>query len=102
VCKRTASAHISPTGARAVFEARGEIFTVPAEKGDGRNLTNTAAVMERDPSCSPDGKTIAYFSDESGEYVLHIRNQSGMGEVKKISLGSDFYFHPRWSPDGKK
>ena len=103
VGKRLHNAHISPTGARAVFEAWGEILTVPAEKGDPRNLTNTTAVMERDPAWSPDGKTIAYFSDESGEYALHIRDQSGMGEVKKFRLGEQgFYFAPRWSPDGKK
>ena len=57
------NAAISPTGARAVFEARGEILTVPEEKGDIRNLTRTAAVAERDPAWSPDGKSIAYFSD---------------------------------------
>jgi len=103
VGRRLRNAHISPTGARAVFEARGEILTVPAEKGDPRNLTNTMAVMDRDPAWSPDGKTIAYFSDESGEYALHLRDQSGMSEVKKISLGEPgFYFSPRWSPDGKK
>lgn len=103
VGRRLRNAHISPTGARAVFEARGEILTVPAEKGDPRNLTNTMAAMERDPAWSPDGKTIACFSDESGEYALHIRDQSGMGEVKKINLGEPgFYFSPRWSPDGKK
>ena len=102
VSKRLQNAHISPTGARAVFQARGEILTVPAEKGDARNLTNTTAVMERDPAWSPDGKTIAYFSDESGEYALHIREQNGAGEVKKISLGAGFYFSPRWSPDSKK
>ncbi|HKG21850.1 MAG TPA: DPP IV N-terminal domain-containing protein, partial [Blastocatellia bacterium] len=68
---------ISPTGARAVFEARGEILSVPAEKGDPRNLTNTTGIAERDPAWSPDGKWIAYFSDESGEYALHLRNQTG-------------------------
>ena len=103
VSSRLANPHISPTGARAVFEARGEILTVPAEKGDVRNLTNTTGVMERDPAWSPDGKTIAYFSDEGGEYQLHLRGQNGMGEVKKISLGEPgFYFSPRWSPDSKK
>ena len=98
------NAHISPTGARAVFEAHGEILTVPAEKGDVRNLTNTPGVAERDPSWSPDGKSIAYFSDESGEYALHIRDQSGLGAVKKIDLGKppSFFYAPTWSPDSKK
>src|SRR5262249_11371729 len=77
---------ISPTGARAVFEARGDIYTVPAEKGDIRNLTNTSGSAERSPSWSPDGKWIAYFSDESGEYQLHLRDQTGRGEPKKIKL----------------
>ncbi|HEX8559173.1 MAG TPA: PDZ domain-containing protein [Pyrinomonadaceae bacterium] len=98
------SASLSPTGVRAVVEARGEVLTVPAEKGDVRNLTNTPGVAERDPSWSPDGKWIAYFSDESGEYALHLRDQSGMGEVKKISLGEppSFFYSPVWSPDSKK
>ncbi|HWP44791.1 MAG TPA: PDZ domain-containing protein, partial [Blastocatellia bacterium] len=101
---RIANAAISPTGARAVFEARGEILTVPAEKGDARNLTNTTGVMERDPAWSPDGRWIAYFSDESGEYALHLRDQTGLGEVKKISLGNppSFFYSPTWSPDSKK
>ena len=101
---RIRAAAISPTGARAVFGARGEILTVPAEKGDIRNLTNTTAVVERDPAWSPDGQSIAYFSDESGEYALHIRNQSGLGEVRKIALGNPptFYYSPTWSPDSKK
>jgi tricorn protease len=95
---------ISPTGARAVFEARGEIISVPAEKGDARNLTNTTNAAERDPAWSPDGKWIAYFSDESGEYQLHLRDQKGMGEVKKINLGNppSFFYTPTWSPDSKK
>src|SRR5262245_29704157 len=79
VASQVFNASISPTGARAVFEARGEILTVPAEKGDARNLTNTTGIAERDPAWSPDGKWIAYFSDESGEYHLHLRDQKGMG-----------------------
>lgn len=104
VARRITNAGISPTGARAVFEARGEVVTVPAQKGDARNLTNTSGVAERDPAWSPDGKWVAYFSDESGEYALHLRNQSGLGEVKRIDLGSppSFYYSPTWSPDSRK
>jgi tricorn protease len=95
---------LSPNAARAVFEARGEIVTVPAEKGDPRNLTQTPGVMERSPAWSPDGKTIAYFSDESGEYQLHLKPQNGVGETVKIVLEEKptFYSNPAWSPDSKK
>ena len=98
------NAAISPSGMRAVFEARGEIFSVPAEKGDIRNLTRTSAAAERDPAWSPDGKSIAFFSDESGEYALHIVDQSGSGAVKKINLGNppSFFYNPLWSLDSKK
>ena len=98
------NANLSPTGARALFEAHGEILTVPVEHGDIRNLTNTVGAAERDPAWSPDGKWIAYFSDESGEYALHLRQQDGMGEVKKESLGNppSFFYSPTWSPDSKK
>jgi len=98
------NASVSPSGARAVFEARGEIFTVPGEKGDIRNLTRTATAAERDPAWSPDGKSIAFFSDESGEYALHIAGQSGSGTVKKINLGNppSYFYGPLWSPDSKK
>ena len=104
VAGRIVNFALSPTGARAVFEARGDIITVPAEKGNPRNLTNSPGVADRDPAWSPDGKWIAYFSDESGEYALHLREQTGMGEVKKISLGnpSSFFYSPVWSPDSKK
>jgi tricorn protease len=97
-------AGISPTGARAVLVAHGEVFTVPAEKGDIRNLTNTPAAEERAPAWSPDGKSIAYFSDASGEYALEIRDQSGLGDPKRISLGNPpvFPYAPHWSPDNKK
>ncbi len=101
---RIENANISPTGARGVFEAHGEILTVPVEHGDVRNLTNTPGVAERDPAWSPNGNWIAYFSDESGEYALHVRQQDGLGEVKKIKLGDppSFYYSPTWSPDSKK
>jgi tricorn protease len=104
VAQRVQNVALSPAGARAVFEARGEILSVPAEKGNARNLTNTPGVAERDPNWSPDGKWIAYFSDESGEYALHLRDQTGMGEVKKISLGSpsSYFYSPKFSPDSKK
>jgi len=104
VARRLSNAHISPTGARALFEARGEILTVPAEKGDTRNLTTTPGVMERDPAWSPDGQWIAYFADESGEYELHVRDSMGRNEARKIRLEQKptFYFMPRWSPDSKK
>jgi tricorn protease len=95
---------ISPTGARAVFEAWGEIFTVPTDKGDIRDLTRSPAVADRDPAWSPDGKSIAYFSDERGEYELCIREQNGLGEVRHINLGNppSFFYTPTWSPDSKK
>jgi tricorn protease len=104
VADKISGAAISPSGTRAVFEARGEIYTVPAEKGNVRNLTRTPAVAERDPSWSPDGKSVAFFSDESGEYALHVVDQSGLGTVKKIDLGkpASFFYSPTWSPDSKK
>jgi len=97
------NADLSPSGARAVFEFRGEIVTFPAEKGDYRNLTRTPGVNERNPVWSPDGQTIAYFSDESGEYELYLRPQEGRGPVKKFKIpGAGFYGSLVWSPDSQK
>jgi len=94
---------VSPSGSRAVFGFRGEVITVPAEKGDPRNLTQSTGVHERAPLWSPDGKSIAYFSDESGEYALHVRSQSGSDSPKKFKLtGTGFYTMGYWSPDSKK
>lgn len=95
---------ISPTGARAVFETHGEILTVPAEKGDIRNLTNTTNAAEREPSWSPDGKWVAYFSDATGEYALELKYQDGIKETKRIPLGPapTYYYAPAWSPDSKR
>jgi tricorn protease len=98
------NADLSPTGARAVFEAHGEIFTVPGEKGDTRNLTATPGVAERNPAWSPDGKTIAYFSDASGEYQLYLHDQTGFKPPVAIDLGPDpsYFYNPTWSPDSKR
>ncbi len=97
------SADISPTGTRAVFDFRGDIITVPAEKGDPRNITLTTSVHEKYPSWSPDGKSIAYFSDASGEYTLDIKPQDGKGDAKSFKLnGTGFYAFPVWSPDSRK
>ena len=94
---------VSPTGLRAVVEAHGEILTVPVKHGPTRNLTNTPGVMERSPAWSPDGQSIAYFSDESGLYALHLASQTGAGAVKKFALAPEpaYYSDPKWSPDSK-
>ena len=88
---------------RAIFEAHGDILTLPASKGDFRDLTNTPGVMERQPAWAPDGEHIAYFSDESGLYALCVAEQNGGGTVKKIPLldSPTYYFNPKWSPDSK-
>ena len=97
------SASISPGGVRVLLDFRGDIVTVPAEKGDPMNLTNTPGVHEKFPEWSPDAKTIAYFSDESGEYALHLYDQSQNKVSKKVKLdGAGFYAYPHWSPDSKK
>lgn len=103
VADQIVNAGISSTGLRAVFEAHGEILTVPAKHGPTRNLTNTGGVMEREPAWSPDGQSIAYFSDESGLYALHVANQVSEGAVKKFPLAPEpaYYWHPAWSPDSK-
>jgi len=101
------NAAISPTGARVAFEGRGEIITIPAKKGDARNITQTADAAERWPSWSPDGQTLAYFSDAArggaAGYHLELRDQNGRAAPRSIPLGGDdtYYFSPSWSPDGK-
>jgi tricorn protease len=99
---------VSPTGLRAVVEAHGEILTAPAKQGTVRNITNSMGSAEREPAWSPDGQSIAYFSDESGLYALHVAAQTGaLSEgakaVKKYPLSPEpaYYFHPVWSPDSK-
>ncbi|RYY65320.1 MAG: peptidase S41, partial [Chitinophagaceae bacterium] len=94
---------ISPTGTRVVLDYRGEILTLPAQKGDLFNLTNSPGVHEKDPAWSPNGKLISWFSDASGEYALHVMAQDGSGTAQVLRLnGSGFYAHPHWSPDSRK
>lgn len=96
------AASLSPTGKRAIMESRGEIFTIPVENGDARNLTNSPDVADRAPVWSPKGDKIAWFSDKSGEYSLMIGPQDGLTEPKSIPIGeSKLGWEPVWSPDGK-
>ena len=94
---------LAPDGNRVTVVARGDVFTVPAKHGPVRNLTQTSGVHERGASWSPDGKWIAYLSDATGEFELHVRPQDGRGEPVVLTSGADtYYFNPVWSPDSKK
>jgi tricorn protease len=96
-----ATAALSPTGKRALMEARGEIFTVPVEKGDARNLTRSAGAADRAPVWSPDGAQVAWFSDDGSGYALKIGAQDGLGTVRTIPIGESKYaWSSTWSPDG--
>ncbi len=102
VADRIGGFDLSPSAKRAVLEARGELFSVPAEKGDVRNLTGTPAARERDPAWSPDGKWIAYLSDASGEYQLHVLGADGKTPARQVTRdGATFRYAPQWSPDGQ-
>ncbi len=94
---------ISPTGKRVLLEARGRIFSLPAEHGVVRALSERSDVAQRFPAWSPDGKWIAYFSDRSGEYELTLQPADGKGDEKTLTqLGPGFRYQPQWSPDSKK
>ncbi|MDT8303053.1 MAG: S41 family peptidase [Sedimentisphaerales bacterium] len=93
---------VSPQAKRVLVQSRGDIWTLPAKNGTPRNLTRTSGIAEREPSWSPDGKWITYFSDESGENELVIRPADGQGEPETItSMGAGFRYQPIWSPDSK-
>ena len=103
VSKNIASFGLSPAGKRAVFTARGDVFTVPASHGITRNLTNTPGVHDRDADWSPDGKTIAYISDASGEDEIYTIAQDGSAKPVQLTSGGDTYKYGfKWSPDAKK
>jgi tricorn protease len=101
VTRSIASAALGPNGKRALFEARGEIFTVPVEKGDARNLTRTSGAADRAPVWSPDGQRVAWFSDEGAGYRLLVSNADGLGTPRTIAIGdAKMAWSPAWSPDG--
>ena len=94
---------ISPDGQRAVFGARGDVFTVPAKDGNTRNLTQTSGVHERNAIWSPDGKWIAYISDATGEDEIYIIPQDGSGPAQQLTHNGDTYkYHMVWSPDSNR
>ena len=94
------AAGLSPTGERALFEARGEVFTVPTEHGDWRNLTESAGAADRSPAWAPGGERVAWFSDASGEYRLAVADQKGLSEPETVVLpGPTFFYDLAWSPD---
>lgn len=102
VSNRAGSASLSPTGKRALMASRGEIFTIPIENGDPRNLTQSSDAADRAPIWSPKGDEIAWFSDAGGSgYALYLANQDGMSDPRIISIGeSKMAWEPTWSPDG--
>lgn len=97
-------ADLSPSGLEAIFAAHGDVFVVSTETGVARDITQTPGAVERDPVLSPEGKVVAYFSDQSGEYELHVRSLRGNGNVSRIKLADrpTFYYSPVWSPDSRK
>ena len=103
VSKEITDLDISPEGNRAAFAARGEVFTVPAKEGSIRNITHTPGIREKLVSWSPDGHSIAYISDRTGEDEIYVAPQNGMGKEQQITSGyKGFKFGPVWSPDSKK
>ena len=96
------SGGISSTGKRIALEGRGDIWTAPAKKGSPRNLTRSAGSAERFPSWSPDGRWIAYLSDQTGEYEMYITQSDGRGETRQLTKDGNCYrYGGQWSPDSK-
>ncbi len=97
------SAGLSATGRRAVFESRGEIFTIPSEHGSARNLSRSDGAADRAPVWSPVGDSVAWFSDDGNGYRLHIAHQDGLNPPRSLAIGeSRMAWDPTWSPDGSR
>ncbi len=91
---------LSPSGVRALFGARGDIFTAPAKEGEVRNLTDSQGVREFAPAWSPDGRWVAYLSDRSGEYEIYVRPSDAAGDERRVTMDGDIWRYPVvWSPD---
>ncbi len=94
---------LSPKAKRVIIEARGELFNVPASEGYVINLTRSSGAFDQQPSWSPDGKEVAFWSDRSGEYEIYLQAADGSAQARKItSRGKGFGYTLHWSPDGKK
>lgn len=93
---------LSPDGKRAIFRARGDLFSVPAKSGNTRNLTNTSNANEREPQWSPDGKWVVAISDETGEDELFLYAHDGTSKERLTTDGYCWRYSPQWSPDSKK
>ena len=103
VANHISSFSLSPKGERALFSARGDIYTAPIEKGTVRNLTNSSGAHDKLPDWSPDGKTIAFLSDKTGEEEIWLVPQDGSSAPTQLTTGSKAQrYSPKWSPDGKK
>ena len=91
----------APGSKRVVFEARGELFNVPVSEGYSENLTRSSGAFDRHPAWSPDGETVAFWSDRNGEYEIYLRNMSGTADVRQLTnRGVGYGYSLYWSPDG--
>jgi tricorn protease len=103
VSREIRDATVSPAGERVVFEARGELFNVPATEGYALNMTQTSGAFDHDPAWSPDGKHVAFWSDRSGEYQIYLQAADGLGKPKQLTKRTKgFGYKLFWSPDSKK
>ncbi|SHE97788.1 tricorn protease [Mariniphaga anaerophila] len=103
VSSRISNVTASPGGKRVIFEARGELFNAPTEEGFTLNMTRSSGSFDQNPAWSPDGKTIAFWSDKSGEYEMYLQDSNGKNPAKQLTQrGKGFGYKLFWSPNSKK